>query len=46
MGNDPVSSLITLQSLGADAVGYNCSSGPAEMVALIRQMKPYAKVPL
>lgn len=46
MGNDPVSSLITLQSLGADAVGCNCSSGPAEMVALIRQMKPYAKVPL
>lgn len=46
MGNDPVSSLITLQSLGADAVGCNCSSGPAEMVGLIRQMKPYAKVPL
>jgi len=46
MGSDPVSALVTLQSLGADAVGCNCSSGPAEMVDLIRKMKPYAKVPL
>jgi len=46
MGSDPVSALVTLQSLGADAVGCNCSGGPAEMVDLIRQMKPYAKVPL
>lgn len=46
MGSDPVSALVTLQSLGADAVGCNCSSGPAEMVDIIRQMKPYAKVPL
>ncbi len=46
MGTDPVSGLVTLQSLGADAVGCNCSGGPAEMVEIIRQMKPYAKVPL
>lgn len=46
MGSDPVSALVTLQSLGADAVGCNCSSGPAEMVSLIAQMKPYARVPL
>lgn len=46
MGSDPVSALVTLQSLGADAVGCNCSSGPAEMVDLISQMKPYARVPL
>jgi len=46
MGNDPLSVLVTLQSLGADAVGCNCSSGPAEMVDIIRKMKPYAKVPL
>ncbi|MBO5823074.1 MAG: homocysteine S-methyltransferase family protein, partial [Lentisphaeria bacterium] len=30
-GCDPVASLITLQSLGADAFGCNCSTGPAEM---------------
>ena len=46
MGTDPVSALVTLQSLGADAVGCNCSSGPAEMVDILKAMKPYAKVPL
>lgn len=45
-GTDPVSALITLQALGADAVGCNCSAGPAEMIPLIARMKPYAKVPL
>lgn len=45
-GSDPVSALVTLQSLGADAVGTNCSTGPAEMVEVIRAMKPYAQVPL
>lgn len=46
MGTDALSALVTLQSLGADAVGCNCSSGPAEMVGIIETMKPYAKVPL
>ncbi|OGP67151.1 MAG: 5-methyltetrahydrofolate--homocysteine methyltransferase [Deltaproteobacteria bacterium RBG_16_44_11] len=45
-GTDPVSALITLQSLGADAVGCNCSTGPEKMVDLIAAMKPYATVPL
>jgi len=45
-GTDPVSSLVTLQALGADAVGCNCSTGPKEMIPLIRTMKPHAKVPL
>ena len=45
-GTDPVSALVTLQSLGADAVGCNCSAGPGEMTGLIRAMKPYATVPL
>jgi len=45
-GTDPVTALITLQSLGADAVGCNCSTGPAEMIQLIATMKPYATVPL
>jgi len=46
MGTDPVTALVTLQSLGADAVGCNCSCRPAEMVDIIKAMKPYAKVPL
>ncbi len=45
-GTDPVSALVTLQSLGADAVGCNCSCGPKEMLKLIKQMQPFAKVPL
>jgi len=45
-GTDPVTALITLQSLGADAVGCNCSTGPEHMLEIITQMKPYARVPL
>ncbi|MDD5729598.1 MAG: homocysteine S-methyltransferase family protein [Candidatus Omnitrophica bacterium] len=45
-GTDPVSALITLQSLGADAVGCNCSTGPEDMSRFISLMKPYSKVPL
>ncbi len=45
-GTDPVTALITLQSLGADAVGCNCSTGPEDMMRFIASMKPYAAVPL
>ena len=45
-GNDPLSALITLQALGVDAFGCNCSSGPKDMIELIKTIKPYAKIPL
>lgn len=45
-GTDPVSAIITLQSLGADAVGCNCSTGPEKMLEFVAAMKPYATVPL
>lgn len=45
-GTDPIAALVTLQSLGADAVGCNCSAGPEAMLAMIRAMKPHARVPL
>jgi 5-methyltetrahydrofolate--homocysteine methyltransferase len=45
-GTNPVTALITLQSLGANAVGCNCSTGPEKMVEFIAAMKPYATVPL
>lgn len=45
-GTDPLSALITLQSLGADAVGCNCSTGPQDMAKVIAAMKPYATIPL
>ncbi|MFA5271775.1 MAG: homocysteine S-methyltransferase family protein, partial [Candidatus Omnitrophota bacterium] len=45
-GTTPLSALITLQSLGADAVGANCSTGPKEMLKFIKAMKPFACVPI
>ncbi len=45
-GTPPEAALVTLQSLGADAVGANCSTGPEEMLALLGRMLPYARVPL
>lgn len=45
-GTDPVTALITLQSLGANAFGCNCSTGPESMLKIIKAMKPYAKIPL
>ncbi|MGC9323614.1 MAG: homocysteine S-methyltransferase family protein [Desulfomonilia bacterium] len=45
-GTDPVSALVTLQSLGADVVGCNCSSGLEEMIPLVEAMKPFAVVPI
>ena len=38
--------LVTLQAMGAVAVGLNCSTGPAAMAAELEQAAPYAAVPL
>ena len=45
-GNPPEAALVTLQALGADAFGCNCSTGPVEMAEVIRKLKPYADIPL
>lgn len=45
-GTDPKTAMITLQSLGADAIGCNCSTGPEGMVDIVSEMKRYAKVPV
>ncbi len=45
-GTDPVTAVITLQSLGADAVGCNCSTGPKSMLECVKLMKTVATVPL
>jgi 5-methyltetrahydrofolate--homocysteine methyltransferase len=45
-GTDPLTALVTLQALGADAVGCNCSTGPDDMVRFIEAMSPCATVPL
>ncbi len=38
--------VVTLQSMGADAVGLNCSCGPVSMAELLKEAAPVAKVPL
>ncbi|MDE5965886.1 MAG: homocysteine S-methyltransferase family protein [Lachnospiraceae bacterium] len=45
-GTDPKTAVITLQSLGVDLVGVNCSTGPDKMLPIIREMKAYANIPL
>ncbi len=45
-GTDPKTAVIVLQSMGADAVGINCSTGPDKMLEIIREMKKYAYVPI
>lgn len=45
-GTDPETAVIVLQSLGADAIGVNCSSGPEKMCKILRDMRVYTKVPL
>lgn len=45
-GTDPVTALVTLQSLGIAAFGINCSAGPDTLMPHIKRMKRYAKVPL
>lgn len=45
-GGNCVEAVETLQALGADAVGINCSCGPEQLVSLVRNMKNVAAVPL
>ena len=45
-GTDPQTAVVVLQSLGADVVGVNCSTGPEQMVTILEQMREVAEVPL
>jgi len=45
-GGSCIEAVQTLQELGADAVGINCSLGPEQLVSLVRNMKAEATVPL
>lgn len=45
-GTDPVTAVVVMQSLGADAVGMNCSTGPEAMLETIAKMAEYAAIPL
>lgn len=45
-GTPPETAVVVLQSLGVDAIGINCSTGPMEMVAPVKKMAEYATVPI
>lgn len=43
----PISAMaITLEALGAAAIGINCSLGPAEILPLIRELSKWTRLPL
>ena len=46
LGTTPEIAAITLSSLGADAVGTNCSLGPKEVLPLIERMISHSAVPV
>lgn len=45
-GTLPETAMIVLQSMGADAVGINCSTGPKDMIPLVQAMAKYANIPI
>lgn len=45
-GTNPETAVTVLQSLGADVIGINCSTGPAEMIPMVERMKKFATVPI
>lgn len=45
-GTDAPTALVTLQAMGVDAFGINCSCGPDLMIPWVKEMAKYAKIPL
>ena len=45
-GTDVTAALVVLQGMGIDAFGLNCSAGPEQMLAQLRRLREYARVPL
>lgn len=45
-GTTPAAAVVVLQSLGVDVIGVNCSSGPLEMIEIVKEMQRYAKIPI
>ena len=45
-GTDAVTAAVVCESLGADAIGVNCSSGPAQMAPIVADMAANTKVPI
>lgn len=46
LGVPPEAAAVTLQGLGADAIGINCSLGPVEILPIAARMAEYTSIPL
>ena len=46
LGTDPVTATLTLCSLGADAVGVNCSLGARDLLPVVKKITEYATCPV
>ena len=46
LGSEIGAALTALQPLGADAIGLNCATGPAEMSEHLRYLSRHARIPL
>ena len=45
-GTDAITAAVVLESLGADAIGTNCSTGPDKMVDVVRNMALVTTIPI
>lgn len=45
-GTDPETAALVMTSMGVDAVGVNCSTGPDQMCDVVRKMTRYADIPV
>ncbi len=46
LGHSPASAALTLEGMGADAIGINCSLGPKEMPALVEELAKWTTLPI
>ncbi len=46
LGHAPACAALTLEGMGADVIGVNCSLGPREMPALVEELRRWTALPL
>ena len=46
LGHAPACAALTLEGMGADAIGINCSLGPQEMPALVEELARWTTLPI
>ena len=46
LGHSPACAALTLEGMGADAIGINCSLGPREMAGLVEELVRWSTLPI